>query len=101
MKCIIKYMDLQMDIEGCEDFKVPSSYCQDEKGFDDAADIGFGDGPVGDLGHLGGSKFALFLAGEPHMPTLSNGSCTHVKKAVFKISEQRNIMRRGLIGACG
>lgn len=80
-----KYMDLQMDIEGCEDFEVPSSYCQDDKGFDEAADIGFGDGPVGDLGHLGGGKFALFLAGEPHMPTLSNGSCTHVKKAVFKI----------------
>ncbi len=80
-----KYMDLQMDIEGREDFEVPDSYQEGDGGFDETADIGFCDGPVGDLGHLGNGKFALFLAGEPHMPTLRSGSCTQVKKAVFKI----------------
>ncbi len=80
-----KYMDLQMDVEGCEDFEVPNEFQLGAEGFDEAADIGFGDGPVGDLGHLGNGKFALFLANEPHMPTLCAGDCKQVKKAVFKI----------------
>ena len=80
-----KYIDLQMDLEGSEDILVSSCYTPDANGFDDAADIGFGDGPLGNLSRLGDGMFALFLAGESHMPTVSNGSCTHVKKAVFKI----------------
>ena len=80
-----KYIDLQMDLEGSEDILVSSCYTSDANGFDDAADIGFGDGPLGNLSRLGDGMFALFLAGESHMPTVSNGSCTHVKKAVFKI----------------
>ena len=36
-------------------------------------------------GRLGGGYFALFPAGEPHMPTLHGEKPQRVKKAVFKL----------------
>lgn len=80
-----KYMDLQLDLEGCESVQVAKTFTFDEHGFDFQADIGFGTGEVGVIGHLGQGNFVLFLPEEPHMPTLSIQKCTLVKKVVFKI----------------
>lgn len=80
-----KYMDLQMDIEGCESFQVAKTFTFDENGFDGKSDIGFGTGEIGTIGYLGKGNFALFLPEEPHMPTLLMEKCMPVKKVVFKI----------------
>jgi YhcH/YjgK/YiaL family protein len=79
------YMDLQMDLEGCERVQTARTFLTDEAGFNEQGDIGFGSGETGSVAYLGNGMFALFLAEEPHMPTLSIQGETMVKKAVFKI----------------
>lgn len=79
-----KYMDLQLDVEGDEDFQVNMGKFTWTQPIDPDKDIGFGISPVGCSGHLGNGYFALFLAEEPHMPTLLC-KAPEVKKAVVKI----------------
>ena len=80
-----RYMDLQLDLEGCERFSVSDFVQYNAKGFDEQADIGVGSGRSVCEGQLGEGRFALFLAGEPHMPTLCCQQPEPVKKVVVKI----------------
>lgn len=79
-----KYMDLQLDIEGTENIQVPAEKIIWTQPLDPDKDIGFGIGRVGCSGRLGNGMFALFVAEEPHMPTL-RADAPQVKKAVVKI----------------
>lgn len=79
-----KYMDLQLDLEGAEAFQLPGGSYRLPP-VDPETDTGFLEAECGCRGRLGGGYFALFSAGEPHMPTLHIEQPQRVKKAVFKL----------------
>ncbi len=77
-----KYMDLQINLEGGEGFATGDKGCL----VNPETDVALCDGNVQSQGLLTKGWFVLFLAKEPHMPTLNTGDSPHtVKKAVFKI----------------
>lgn len=82
-----RYHDLQIDIEGRERFKVALGETSPVEPFDDADDFGLVDAGRGIEGDLDEGRFALFVAYEPHMPTLcypSDGAVP-IKKICFKL----------------
>lgn len=81
-----RYIDLQTDLAGYELFEVSLGEMKVTKPYDEAADIAFGTADTSVAGMLCEGRFALFLAGEPHKPTLKAQGCGKVKKAVFKIA---------------
>lgn len=82
-----KYMDVQIDLEGAEAFKtIPGSLAyasdlDDDFLLEDASTATALDGTL-EHGH-----FALFMIGEPHMPTLvlPGHESAPVKKICFKV----------------
>ena len=77
-----KYMDLQINLQGGERFATGDKTCD----VNPETDISFCEGAVQTEGSLCAGWFALFLAKEPHMPTLNPAdTVVEVKKAVFKI----------------
>jgi YhcH/YjgK/YiaL family protein len=81
-----KYLDLQTDLNGCELFEVSLGEMKVSKPYDEATDAAFGSADTSVAGMLCEGRFALFLAGEAHKPTLKAAGCGKVKKAVFKIA---------------
>lgn len=85
------YIDVQMDLEGAECFKVAEGEVNVTAEFDEADDFGLCQAaPVnGDVldGSLEHGHFAVFMAGEPHMPTLAlpGTEPAPVKKICFKL----------------
>lgn len=81
-----KYMDLQINLEAGESFAVGDTTCTPNP----ETDVGFCSGEVQCKGNLLKGWFVLFLAEEPHLPTLNLTENSHsVKKAVFKISAEK------------
>lgn len=82
-----KYMDVQIDLEGEECFKtLPGKLSWDEQVEDDF--LLESNDTAGALdGTLAGGRFALFMIGEPHMPTLvmPGSEPSPVKKICFKV----------------
>jgi len=71
-----RYMDLQFDLEGREDFKVTYGATTPAGPFDEKADKGYCDAADPADGRatqatLDGGRFAVFMVGEPHMPNLA------------------------------
>ncbi len=79
-----EYADLQIDVIGSEHWEV-SDAAANPADLDRAADIGFIDAAASGSGCLGEGRFVVFLPNELHKPSLVNGSCTHVRKLVFKV----------------
>jgi YhcH/YjgK/YiaL family protein len=79
-----RYMDLQFDLDGREAYAVAAGPTVTIAPIDPEKDIGFVSGEATAEGLLGGGRFALFFAGEPHMPTLSAGDA-RIRKGVCKI----------------
>lgn len=85
-----KYMDVQIDLEGREAFKVTPADIEFEKPFDEDGDFAVGM-PAADTdaieGNLDNARFALFAINEPHMPTLVFGEdgAQSIKKICFKL----------------
>lgn len=85
-----RYMDLQVDLEGEECFKVTPGPVIQIAEFNEQDDFQLADATEGaDVidGTLAHGRFALFVAGEPHMPTLTVPGATPaaVKKICFKV----------------
>ena len=92
-----RYHDLQIDVEGREAFKVATgslTLVQDQivvillvQEFDEKDDYDLVDSDASIAGDLADDKFALFVAGEPHMPTLEfpGDGAQPVKKICFKL----------------
>ncbi len=77
-----KYMDLQINLQGEERFATGDKTCD----VTPETDVSLCQGKVQTEGNLGAGWFALFLAKEPHMPTLNPAdTAVGVKKVVFKI----------------
>lgn len=82
-----RYMDLQIDVEGREAFKVSLGPTTVVQPYDEESDFDLVDAPDGIAGDLDRGCFAIFMAGEPHMPTLQfpDDGERPVKKICFKI----------------
>ncbi len=86
-----KYMDLQMDLEGVEDFMTTPGELEPLTEFDVDGDKGFWKAAEGNddllVGTLEKGHFAIFMVGEPHMPNLVHGDAEvgPLKKICFKI----------------
>lgn len=82
-----RYHDLQIDIEGREAFKVATGSLTLVQEFDEKDDYDLVDSDASIAGDLADDKFALFVAGEPHMPTLEfpGDGAQPVKKICFKL----------------
>lgn len=82
-----RYHDLQIDVEGREAFKVALGERTGVEPFNEADDFELVDTESGILGDLDEGKFALFVVGEPHMPTLQfpGDGARAIKKICFKI----------------
>ena len=78
-----RYHDLQIDIEGREAFKVATGSLTLVQEFDEKDDYDLVDSDAS----IADDKFALFVAGEPHMPTLEfpGDGAQPVKKICFKL----------------
>lgn len=82
-----RYMDVQIDLAGREAFKTAAGAVTLVQAYDDTDDYELVDAKRSLNGDLSEGRFALFVAGEPHMPTLEfpgDGS-QHVKKVCFKV----------------
>ena len=82
-----RYHDLQIDVEGREAFKVATGSLTLVQEFDEKDDYDLVDSDASIVGDLADDKFALFVAGEPHMPTLEfpGDGAQPVKKICFKL----------------
>lgn len=82
-----RYHDVQIDVEGREAFKVAYGPTTEVEPFNEADDFELVDAKSGIDGDLAGGKFAMFMVGEPHMPTLEFGEdgSQPVKKICFKV----------------
>ena len=82
-----RYHDLQVDVEGREAFKVATGSLTLVQEFDEKDDYDLVDSDASIAGDLADDKFALFVAGEPHMPTLEfpGDGAQPVKKICFKL----------------
>ena len=82
-----RYHDLQIDVEGREAFKVALGEQTGVEPFNEADDFELVDTESSILGDLDEGKFALFVVGEPHMPTLQfpGDGARAIKKICFKI----------------
>ena len=80
-------LDLQIDVEGREAFKVATGSLTLVQEFDEKDDYDLVDSDASIAGDLADDKFALFVAGEPHMPTLEfpGDGAQPVKKICFKL----------------
>ena len=86
-ECHRRYHDLQIDVRGREAFKVALGERTIVELYDEAGDFELLDTPACIDGDLADGKFAIFMVGEPHMPTLQYGDdgASEIKKICFKI----------------
>lgn len=81
------YMDLQVDLAGREAFKTAAGATTPVQPYDAEGDFELVDAERSLDGNLDEGHFALFVAGEPHMPTLEfpGDGAQQVKKVCFKV----------------
>lgn len=82
-----RYLDVQADIRGREAFKVAQGARLGETPFDEGQDFALLDSDASLDGDLDAGRFAVFMPGEPHMPTLQfpgDGPAT-IRKVCFKV----------------
>lgn len=83
-----RYMDVQVDVEGREAFRVGQGAYDVSQPYDAGSDIDFGDAERFVQGDLDCDRFVLYLVGEPHMPNVEfpgDGS-RDIKKICFKVA---------------
>lgn len=86
-----RYMDVQIDLDGYEDFKTTPGETVPAGDFDEAADKGYCHEAPGNDDLLSGTlehgRFVVFMIGEPHMPNLvpAGKEVGPIKKICFKV----------------
>lgn len=82
-----RYMDLQIDLEGRESFLVAFGPTTLVEPFNEQDDFELVDAEHTIAGDLDEGKFAIFMANEPHMPTVEypGDGKRPVKKICFKL----------------
>ena len=80
-----KWADLQYILSGSEFMGVPdAANAREVEPYDEGRDIAIYDAPLALL-PMRERGWALLLPGEGHAPSISDGKCGSVKKAVFKL----------------
>lgn len=82
-----RYHDVQIDLTGREAYRVAVGKTEQVEPFNEADDFELVDAEGSIEGDLADGKFAVFVVGEPHMPTLQYGDdgAQPVKKICFKV----------------
>ena len=82
-----RYFDVQVDVSGREAFKVSQGATTEVAPFDAEQDFALLDAAGSINGDLDEGRFAIFVPGEPHMPTLQFGDdgAQKIKKICFKV----------------
>lgn len=82
-----RYYDVQVDIRGREAFKVAQGEFSVLEPFNAEQDFGLLDATACIDGDLDASRFAIFVPGEAHMPTLQfpGDGAQPIKKVCFKV----------------
>lgn len=82
-----RYMDVQVDVNGREAFRVAQGETVVVTPFDAGDDFGLCDAERFVEADLDESRFVVFLVGEPHMPTLEfpGDGAQPIKKICFKV----------------
>lgn len=82
-----RYHDVQIDLSGREAYRVALGDTVQVEPFNEADDFELVDADAFIEGDLADGKFAVFVVGEPHMPTLQYGDdgAQPVKKICFKV----------------
>ena len=82
-------MDLQVDVEGREAFRVGQGAVTNRTEFDEANDIDFCDTEGDVQGDLNDDRFVVYMVGEPHMPNVAfpGDGKRAIKKICFKVIE--------------
>ena len=82
-----RYYDVQVDVRGREAFKVAQGEGTQITPFNVEEDFGLLDAPSCIDGDLDEGRFAIFVPGEAHMPTLQfgNDGAQPIKKICFKV----------------
>ena len=82
-----RYYDVQVDVRGREAFKVAQGESTQVAPFDAAQDFGLLDAQSCIDGDLDEGRFAIFVPGEAHMPTLQflGDGAKPIKKICFKV----------------
>ena len=84
-----RYMDLQVDVDGREAFRVAQGPVTGRTEFDEANDYDLEDAERYVQGDLDDDRFVVYMVGEPHMPNVAfpgDGPRT-IKKICFKVIE--------------
>ena len=84
-----RYMDVQVDVNGRESFRVAQAPLTDETAFDEGNDFGLGDAASYVEGDLDDDRFVVYMVGEPHMPNVEfpGDGIKTIKKICFKVIE--------------
>lgn len=82
-----RYYDVQVDLSGREAWQVSQGATTEVAAFDEGQDFGLCDAASCVRGDLDEGRFAVFVPGEPHMPTLQfgNDGARKIKKVCFKV----------------
>ena len=80
-----KYHDIQIDLMGVERIDIGDEGNFNCPDFSDEKDIGFADGDTLTSCVMGVGNFMVCMANEPHMPAITVGNETAIRKCVFKV----------------
>lgn len=82
------YLDIQYIITGSEKMGyIPERHAQQKTPYNPDKDVQFYN-EQGSMINVGEGMFALFDTGDAHMPSIADGHCESVKKAVVKIMKE-------------
>lgn len=79
------YHDIQIDLIGAERIDIGDENGFDCPDFSDEKDIGFALTETLTSCTMGAGNFMVCMANEPHMPAITVGSETAIRKCVFKV----------------
>lgn len=82
-----RYLDVQVDVEGREAFRIGQGTLTERTPFDEGHDIDFCDAERWVAGDLDEGRFAIYLTGEAHMPNVEfpGDGIRPLKKICFKV----------------
>ncbi len=80
-----KYLDIHIDITGCEIIETGDMDHSTETSFDAERDFGIAECENKVTTHLNPEDFYICMLDEPHKPACADGKAQTIKKCVFKV----------------
>lgn len=83
-----KYMDIQIDLEGCESIATGLGDLEEVIPYDEGKDIGFYKGEKSAYCEMGPGRFIICMVNEPHKPGIKSSDKTELRKCVIKVAKE-------------